>query len=278
MRKAVILAIAVLLFLVTCVAAVAAVHVKGYYRKDGTYVQPHYRSNPDHNFYNNYSTKGNINPYTGKEGTRVTPPPGYGSSTYSTPTYVAPSYQPAVATPPVQPVETVTPQPVVATPTVTETATTNTVSTSNAEEALNEYLAGDEAFNKNDLTSAISHWERVLQLKPDSEYTKIMLGKAKDRLAAQSLSVAGKSGGASSQSVVTSAKVTSASTHVTAPLPTKVAPKKPAPKPKPIIVHITKTGAKYHRGGCRYLARSDIPIDKKEAIRQGYTPCKICKP
>jgi len=46
------------------------VRVKGYYRKDGTYVQPHYRSNPDGNVYNNYSTKGNINPYTGKEGTK----------------------------------------------------------------------------------------------------------------------------------------------------------------------------------------------------------------
>jgi len=46
------------------------VRVKGYYRKDGTYVQPHYRSNPDGNVYNNWSTKGNINPYTGKEGTK----------------------------------------------------------------------------------------------------------------------------------------------------------------------------------------------------------------
>lgn len=44
-------------------------YVKGYTRKDGTYVQPHYRSAPDGNAYNNYSTKGNVNPYTGKEGT-----------------------------------------------------------------------------------------------------------------------------------------------------------------------------------------------------------------
>lgn len=42
------------------------VKVKGYYRKDGTYVQPHYRSSPDGNPYNNYSYPGNINPYTGK--------------------------------------------------------------------------------------------------------------------------------------------------------------------------------------------------------------------
>ncbi len=45
------------------------VHVKGYYRKDGTYVKPHYRSNPDGNPYNNWSYPGNTNPYTGKTAT-----------------------------------------------------------------------------------------------------------------------------------------------------------------------------------------------------------------
>lgn len=44
----------------------AAVSVRGYYRKNGTYVQPHYRSNPDSNPYNNWSYPGNTNPYTGK--------------------------------------------------------------------------------------------------------------------------------------------------------------------------------------------------------------------
>ena len=47
----------------------AAVRVRGYYRKDGTYVRPHYRSNPDGNLLNNWSTTGNINPYTGNRGT-----------------------------------------------------------------------------------------------------------------------------------------------------------------------------------------------------------------
>ena len=47
----------------------ADVFVNGYYKKDGTYVQPHYRSNPDGNILNNWSTQGNINPYTGKPGT-----------------------------------------------------------------------------------------------------------------------------------------------------------------------------------------------------------------
>jgi len=77
------------------------VHVNGYTRKDSIYVQPHYRSAPDGNFSNNWSTKGNINPYTGKEGMRANPPTGssgypsnYGSDAprYNTPTYV-PSYK-----------------------------------------------------------------------------------------------------------------------------------------------------------------------------------------
>jgi hypothetical protein len=52
------------------------VFVNGYTRKDGTYVQPHYLSVPDGNFYNYWSTKGNVNPYTGQLGTNVTPPAG----------------------------------------------------------------------------------------------------------------------------------------------------------------------------------------------------------
>jgi hypothetical protein len=43
--------------------------VRGYYRSNGTYVQPHYRTNPDGNPYNNYSFPGNYNPNTG----RITP-------------------------------------------------------------------------------------------------------------------------------------------------------------------------------------------------------------
>ncbi len=61
---------------VVAAAVMAQVRVRGYVRRDGTYVQPHYRSNPDGNFYNNWSTKGNVNPYTGEPGTRVTPSVG----------------------------------------------------------------------------------------------------------------------------------------------------------------------------------------------------------
>lgn len=51
-------------------SADAAVRVKGYYRSNGTYVAPHYRSNPDSSKLNNWSTKGNYNIYTGKKGSK----------------------------------------------------------------------------------------------------------------------------------------------------------------------------------------------------------------
>lgn len=47
----------------------SSVHVRGYTRKDGTQVQSHRRSAPDGRKSNNWSTRGNVNPYTGKPGT-----------------------------------------------------------------------------------------------------------------------------------------------------------------------------------------------------------------
>ena len=64
------------LLIVLCVwilastATSADVAVKGYYRKNGTYVQPHYRSDPNGTKADNWSTFGNINPHTGKIGTK----------------------------------------------------------------------------------------------------------------------------------------------------------------------------------------------------------------
>ena len=43
--------------------------VSGYTRSNGTYVQPHSRSNPDGARNNNWTTQGNTNPHTGKDGT-----------------------------------------------------------------------------------------------------------------------------------------------------------------------------------------------------------------
>lgn len=64
--------------------AFADTYVNGHIRRDGTYVQPHYRTDADSNRFNNYSTQGNTNPYTGQRGS-VDPYAqpsrgGYGSS------------------------------------------------------------------------------------------------------------------------------------------------------------------------------------------------------
>jgi len=82
MKKAMILAAALSL----CVAAAAkggggghssggGLHsgshsVSGYTRHDGTHVAPSHATNPNQTKLDNWSTKGNVNPYTGKEGTR----------------------------------------------------------------------------------------------------------------------------------------------------------------------------------------------------------------
>ena len=58
-----------LLCLVLSISAFSQVKVNGYYKSNGTYVAPHYRSSPDGNPYNNYSFPGNVNPYTGKVAT-----------------------------------------------------------------------------------------------------------------------------------------------------------------------------------------------------------------
>ncbi len=60
----------VIIVLLTTTVANADVYVRGYYRSNGTYVQPHYRSDPDGNPHNNWSTYPNVNPYTGKRGTK----------------------------------------------------------------------------------------------------------------------------------------------------------------------------------------------------------------
>ncbi len=55
--------------LALCWSAAEAGGVRGYYRSSGGYVVPHYRSNPDRTVTNNYTFRGNTNPYTGSTGT-----------------------------------------------------------------------------------------------------------------------------------------------------------------------------------------------------------------
>lgn len=44
--------------------------VNGYVTKNGAFVAPHFRTDRDNTMMNNFSTKGNYNPYTGKKGTK----------------------------------------------------------------------------------------------------------------------------------------------------------------------------------------------------------------
>lgn len=81
-----------LLALAPALADARDTYVKPYTRSDGTYVQGHYRSAPDGKAYNNYSTHGNTNPYTGQAGT-VKP----------SNSYVAPNRQSGYAQPPLPP-------------------------------------------------------------------------------------------------------------------------------------------------------------------------------
>lgn len=72
-------AVLFLVLSVTALSCSAQNHQRsGYYTKNGTYVAPSYATNPNNTVMDNYSTKGNTNPYTGKAGTvdpyRYTPP------------------------------------------------------------------------------------------------------------------------------------------------------------------------------------------------------------
>jgi hypothetical protein len=42
-------------------------------------------------------------------------------------------------------------------------------------------------------------------------------------------------------------------------------------------VYVTKTGAKYHRAGCQYLANSSIAVALSLAVEH-YSPCSVCRP
>jgi len=68
--KKIFITIAFITMLVLPNIVFADVYVQGYTKSDGTYVQGHYRSSPNGTTSDNYSTKGNINPYTGEYGSK----------------------------------------------------------------------------------------------------------------------------------------------------------------------------------------------------------------
>jgi hypothetical protein len=63
--------------------ATAQTAVRGYTKADGTYVAPHYRSSPNNTTSDNYSTRGNVNPYTGEAGTKPDTRPSYSTPSYT---------------------------------------------------------------------------------------------------------------------------------------------------------------------------------------------------
>lgn len=46
-------------------------HVNGYYKSNGTYVDSYMKSSPNNTKSDNFSTYGNVNPYTGQAGTKT---------------------------------------------------------------------------------------------------------------------------------------------------------------------------------------------------------------
>lgn len=89
------LAIAVAMFVFSAphIALAASTYVNGYYKSNGMYVYGYYKTTPNRTKLDNYSTKGNYNPYTGKYGT--VDPYKYVAPKYTTPSYkyTAPSYK-----------------------------------------------------------------------------------------------------------------------------------------------------------------------------------------
>lgn len=97
MRK--ILTLAALLGLTASALAQSSVYVRPHFRSDGTFVEGHRRTVPDGRSYNNWSSTGNVNPYTGRAGSVDS----YGTSTG------APRYYPVQPIPPVRPIEPIPP-------------------------------------------------------------------------------------------------------------------------------------------------------------------------
>lgn len=68
--KKIIVALALVVGVLGLCISVEAASVRGYTKKNGTYVAPYQRTNPNSTKMDNYSTKGNVNPYIGKPGTK----------------------------------------------------------------------------------------------------------------------------------------------------------------------------------------------------------------
>jgi hypothetical protein len=70
MNKQLVISICILGFSALAEAKGGTVTVRQHVTKDGTFVPEHVRTAPNDTRDDNWSTKGNTNPYTGKEGTK----------------------------------------------------------------------------------------------------------------------------------------------------------------------------------------------------------------
>lgn len=68
--RAVLVGVLALGLVASSAAAQGSYHRKGYVTKSGTHVPPSRATKPDRSVTNNWSSKPNVNPYTGKAGTK----------------------------------------------------------------------------------------------------------------------------------------------------------------------------------------------------------------
>lgn len=66
--KKTIISIIALAIMSIAIPVFAGDYVNGHYRNNGTYVEGYHRSSQNNTQHDNYSTKGNVNPYTGENG------------------------------------------------------------------------------------------------------------------------------------------------------------------------------------------------------------------
>lgn len=71
------------------------------------------------------------------------------------------------------------------------------------------------------------------------------------------------------------AEPASAATATAAPRTVETPPKATE---QSATVYRTKSGTKYHRGGCSYLRGGAIPISLNDARARGLGPCSRCSP
>lgn len=322
------------LILTTIIPAIAVVRVRGYYRKDGTYVQPHYRSNPDGNPYNNWSTHPNINPYTGKQGTKhISPNPSFfGVSNIKTPMFgqgdpivgnvksTARSDVPVYPKPPdfsksdtfavarvidgdtiavetsggqvsIRLIGVDTPETVHPSKPVEYYGKEASQFTANLLKGEKVYLVTDPSQGNTDKygrTLAYAYRApdglfvnaEIIRQGYGHAYTQYPFKYVQEFRQLEGFARQAEKGLWATKRLSDLSAPTDSTTSTNNPLvrsPSEGSQVKDKSQESTIIVYVTRTGAKYHRAGCRYLSKSQIPMTLEEA-KKIYTPCSVCRP